>query len=210
MYRSRRGGTLSGWCLVAIKDLGVGRVPRSRKWLEGAFLCVLEESILVDNLFLNWRVRRRNGLGRALGQPRLALHPLDQIRKGDPSLGVDVEDPSQDGIALISDGKDGLEEVRVLPVGLVRGVLNRCTLPRVATACQVDENHAQGPHVVGRRRVASHRVRVCILAFCCIVSLIVCHECVAGDTYQATCKMSSHIQSRRSGHHGWQVQSRQA
>jgi hypothetical protein len=171
---------------VAIEGLRVGRVPRSRKWLEGTFLCVVEKSILRDSLFLDWRVRWRDGLGRALGQPRLALHPLDQFREGDPGLRVDVENPPQDGITLIGDGQDGLEEVGVLAVGLVRGVLNRCALPRVAAACQVDENHAQRPHVVGCRRVASHRVRVRILTFCYIVSLILCDVwvlkwCIPGD-----------------------------
>jgi len=151
MYRSRRGGSRSRWYLVAIEDLGVGRIPWSGKWLEGTFLGVLEESILRNDLLLDWGVRWRDGLGRALSQPRLALHPLDQIREGDPSLRVDVEDPSQDSIALIGDGKDGLEEVGVFPVGLVRRVLDRCTLPRVATARQVDKNHAQRPHVVGCR-----------------------------------------------------------
>jgi len=165
MYRSRRGRSRSWWCLVAIEDLRVGRVPRSRKWLKGTFLGVVEKGILRHDLLLDWRVRWRNGLGRALGQPRLVLHPLDQFRKSDPGLRVDVEDPPQDSIALIGDGKDGLEEVGILSVGLVRGVLNRCALPRVAAACQVDENHAQRPHVVGCRRVASHRVRVRILAF---------------------------------------------
>jgi hypothetical protein len=178
MYRCWRGGGRSWWCLVATEDLRVGRVPRSRKWLEGTFLCVVEESILRHGLLLDWRVRWRDWLGRALGQPRLALHPLNQFREGDPGLRVDIEDPPQDGIALIGDGQDGLEEVGVLAVGLVRGVLNGCALPRVAATRQVDENHAQRPHVVGCRRIASHRVWVRILAFCYIISIILCAVCV--------------------------------
>lgn len=82
-------------------------------------------------------------------QPRLALHPLDQLRKSDSGRRIQVEDPLQDIIALISDGQDGFKEVGVLPVGLVGGVLNRCTLPRVASASQVDENHAKGPNIIG-------------------------------------------------------------
>ena len=82
-------------------------------------------------------------------QSRLALHPLDQFRKSDPGRRVQVEDPLQDIVALISDGQDGLEEVGVLPVGLVGGVLNRRTLPRVAAASQVDKDHAKGPDIIG-------------------------------------------------------------
>ena len=74
-------------------------------------------------------------------------------------------------IALISDGQDGLEEVRVLPVGLIGRVLNRCTLPRVAAASQVDKDHAKGPDIIGSRLVASHGVRVCFLTFCANVSI---------------------------------------
>jgi len=89
------------WYLVAIEDLRVGRVPRSRKRLKGAVLCVVEKSILRHDLLLDRRVRWRDGLGRALGQPRLALHPLDQVREGNPGLRVDIEDPPQDGIETI-------------------------------------------------------------------------------------------------------------
>jgi hypothetical protein len=98
-------------------------------------------------------------------QSRLALHPLNQFGKSDPGGRVQVEDPLQDVVALISDGQDSLEEVGVLPVGLVGGVLNRSTLPRVATAGQVDKDHAKGPDIVGSRLIASHGVRVCFLTF---------------------------------------------
>jgi hypothetical protein len=83
-----------------------------------------------------------------VGQSWLAFHPLNQLREGNPGGRVHVEDPSQDGIALISDGQDGLEKVGILPVGLVGRVLNRRTLPRVAAASQVNQDHAQGPHIV--------------------------------------------------------------
>ena len=82
-------------------------------------------------------------------QSRLALHPLDQLRKSDSGRRVQVEDPLQDIVALISDGQDGLEEVGVLPVGLVGGVLNRRTLPRVTTTSQVDKDNAKGPDIIG-------------------------------------------------------------
>jgi hypothetical protein len=84
-----------------------------------------------------------------VSQPRLALHPLDKFRNSDPGGRVQVEDPLQDIIALISDGQDGLEEVGVLPVGLVGGILDRRTLPWVATASQVDEDHTKGPNIIG-------------------------------------------------------------
>jgi hypothetical protein len=85
-----------------------------------------------------------------VGQSWLTFHPLNQLREGNPGGRVQVEDPPQDGIALISDRQDGLEEVGILPVGLVGGVLNRRTLPRVAAAGQVNQDHAKGPDIVGR------------------------------------------------------------
>lgn len=148
MYRGWRGGNRCLWCLLGVEDWCLSREPWGRKRLEGAILCVLEQRILRDGLLLNWRVGWRNGLERALSEPGLALHPLDQFRKSDPGLRVDIKDSLQHGIALIGDGQDGLEEVGILPVGLVGRVLNRCALPRIAAACQVDKNHTQGPHIV--------------------------------------------------------------
>lgn len=104
-------------------------------------------------------------------QSRLALHPLNQFWKSDSGGRVQVEDSLQDFIALISDGQDGLEEVGVLSESLVGRVLNRRTLPRVATASQVDKDHAKGPDIIGSRLIASHGVRVCLLTFCANVSI---------------------------------------
>lgn len=165
VYRSRRRRGRRKRSLRAIEHLLGSRISRSREGLEGAFLAVLEERILVDWLFHDRRVRRCDGLVRTLGKPGLALHSLDQLWESDPSLRVEVENPPQDGIALIGDGQNGLEKVGILAVSLVGGVLNRSTLPRVAATSQVDKDHTKGPHVVGRRLVAGQRVRVRILTF---------------------------------------------
>ena len=58
MYRGRRGGDRGDRCLVGVEDLCVGRVPGSRKGLEGTVLGVVEECILRNGLLLNGRVRR--------------------------------------------------------------------------------------------------------------------------------------------------------
>jgi len=145
----RRGGDRGRGELVRVKDVLGSRVPRGRERLESAILGVLEKRILRHWLFHQGRVGRRDGLSGGAGEPGLALHSLDQLRERDPGLRVEIEDPPQEVIALIGDGQNGLEEVGVLAEGLVRGVLKRCALPGVAAACQVDKNHAQGPHVVG-------------------------------------------------------------
>lgn len=137
MYRSRGRRDRSGR-----EDLG-SRVPRGRK-LKVAVLGVGEHRVLSNLL------DRRDGLGRTLGEPGLALHPLDQLREGDPVCRVEVKDPPQDGIALISDGQNGLQEVGVLAVGLVGGILDGCALPRVASTSQVDQDDTKGPNIVGR------------------------------------------------------------
>ena len=59
MYRGWGCGSRGKRCLVGVEDL---LVPRSREWLEGAVLGVVEDCIL-HWLFLNRRVRWRNGLG---------------------------------------------------------------------------------------------------------------------------------------------------
>lgn len=167
MYRGWGCGSRGERCLVGVEDL---LVSGSGEGLEGALLGVVEDSIL-HRLLLNRRVRWRDGLGRSLCKSRPALHPLNQLWKSDPGRRVQVKDSPQDFIALICDGQDGLEEVGVLPEGLVGGVLNRRTLPGVAAASQIDEDHTKGPDIVGSRLVASHGVRVCLLTFCANVSI---------------------------------------
>jgi hypothetical protein len=63
MYRGRWGGDRSERCLAGVEDLRVSRVPRSRKWFEGTFLSIVEDSILSNWLLLNGRVWRRDRLG---------------------------------------------------------------------------------------------------------------------------------------------------
>lgn len=78
---------------------------------------------------------------------------LPQILQRYPVGGVDRKEPLENVQGVVRDGQDGPEEVGIVDVCsecLIRG---SSLAPGVATACEVDEDHAKGPQVVVLGRV---------------------------------------------------------
>lgn len=77
-----------------------------------------------------------------------------ELLEGDAFARVRIKDLSEDGVEFVREGKDGLEKVGVTEVGGVGLVAGVSSLPGVASTGEVDEDHAEGPDVVGGRLVA--------------------------------------------------------
>lgn len=101
----------------------------------------------------------------SLGEPRALQDQLAQLRDSDPFGRVAFKHPAEDVDHLRGQGQDSLQEEGILQVGPECGILERGTLPWVATAGQVDKHDAQAPDVIGRRCVARHGAGVCLLTF---------------------------------------------
>lgn len=123
--------------------------------------------------------------GGGLGEPRATLNQIPQFGKLDSSGRVGIEDPPQNGVQLVRDGKNGPEEVGILHEGTEGRVLQRGLFPRVASASQVHEDDAQRPDVIGCRLVGCVSLGVRLLAFCdTLASVRRDHrstECIPGD-----------------------------
>lgn len=101
-----------------------------------------------------------------LGEPRATLNQIPKFGKFDSSRRVGIEDPPQNGIQLVRDGKNGPQEVGVLHESAEGRVLQGGLLPRVAATGQVDEDDAQRPYVIGCRLVGCVSLGIGLLAFC--------------------------------------------
>lgn len=74
---------------------------------------------------------------------------LAKFGKGDPILRIDAEDPLEEFVGLNRDREDFAKEVVVGDVGAERLVGKSSLLPGIPPTCEVDEDDAEGPDVVG-------------------------------------------------------------
>ena len=66
---------------------------------------------------------------------------------------VGFKDAAKDGIQVIREGENGLEEVLGARIGTISGILERSLLPWVASTGEVDEDDTQAPDIVGGTHV---------------------------------------------------------
>lgn len=110
--------------------------------------------------------RLRSGLPRVDGEAGAIQDQLAKFRKGNPLDWVAFKNPAQDVDQFIGQGQNRLEKGGILEIGTERGILDRGSFPRIASACQVDENDTQAPDVIGGGRIAGVRRRVLLLTLC--------------------------------------------
>ncbi|KAF3918347.1 hypothetical protein ABW21_db0207770 [Orbilia brochopaga] len=108
-----------------------------------------------------WRAVQRAGGGES----RAVDDPVAEFWNGDSLGWVDFEDATKNQVQLCRQRKDGSQETGILEEGTEGAVALRCTLPRVPSTCQVDQNHTQRPDIVWRRSVAGRSPRWRLLAF---------------------------------------------
>lgn len=98
---------------------------------------------------------------------RLDAHDLAaKLGERDADGRVESEDALEDSVRVLRNREDRAEEVGVAEVG-AEGLVGRASLlPRVASACEVDENDAERPDVVVGSRVRSETLEETALAFC--------------------------------------------
>jgi len=95
---------------------------------------------------------RNSSLGGSEG--RAPVDHVADLGDGGPLGRVELKNALENGIELQGDGKNGPQEVGVLHESTEGAVLGRSTLPRVASAGEVDKNDTKAPHVIGGRSVA--------------------------------------------------------
>ena len=110
-----------------------------------------------------WQRRRNCRLGGREG--RAVEDHLSDLGDGGSLSRVEIKDVPENGVKLQGNGKDGPQELRVLHESPEGAVLGRSTLPRVASAGEVDENDSKAPDVVGCRSIAGVSLRRCCLTF---------------------------------------------
>lgn len=76
---------------------------------------------------------------------RLYAYPLARIT---------LKDPLQNSIKLLGDGQNLVQEPGIVLVGSVCRILGACSLPRVPTTGQVDQNDPKGPNIIWSRCIA--------------------------------------------------------
>lgn len=116
----------------------------------------------VDRL---WPVVGHPGGHGSSGKPRAFQDQFTKLPDGNPLGRVALEDAAEDVDHLVRQGQDRLEKKGILQISTETGVLNGCTLPRVAATGQVDEDDAQAPDVVGSGCVAGHWTGIRLLTF---------------------------------------------
>lgn len=120
---------------------------RNRNWLVAS----IESGIPDVVRWSKWR-RGEGGWSSRLGGSETGT-PQDQVTElsnRDPLGRVEFEDALQDGVQLWGEGKNGPEELGIFHVGAESAILERGSLPWVASTGQVHKNDSQAPHVIRR------------------------------------------------------------
>ena len=175
---------------------GVGRGWRERRVEFG----IVDDGVFVANVFergLRVRFHRRVRGRREAGARE---DPVAEFREGDAMLRVLFKDPAEDGVQVIREGQDGLQELGVAGESPVGGVFNGGLLPGVASTGKIHQDDAQAPHIVGGGEVVRPPRRV-VQALCFGISLLIrnVRERMMSDAYLDSCRKWIHIRSRRNG-----------
>ena len=102
------------------------------------------------------RLRERRAVHRSgsIGEPGACHDAGPQLGDGDPLHGIRLKDLLEDGVQTGRQGEDGSQELAILEVGPVRAVGLGGTLPRIAATGEVDQDHTEGPDIIGCGSVA--------------------------------------------------------
>jgi hypothetical protein len=115
---------------------------------------------------------RRCGVGRFLGRETGAAHnQLAEFLQAHAPVWIHLKDTLQDRVEFIGNGKDGLQKVAVFHEGAEGGIVHAGSLPGVAAASEVDQNHAQRPHIVGGGCITRVGLGIGRLALCGLSAL---------------------------------------
>lgn len=135
--------------MLGVREIHDGRVD-GRNRGSGSLVAAVQGS-LVD-VIRGWvrgdsHVGRRSRLGSR--EARASHDQVSQLGNRDSLSWVEFKDTLQDRVELSRDGQNGPEELGVLHVGAECAILERGSLPWVASTGQVDKHDSEAPDVIG-------------------------------------------------------------